>query len=112
MIAALVEVAGERGVGGVTVGRIVGRSGVSRRTFYELFEDREDCFLAAFDQAIERGALRVVPAFTAPGSWQERVRAGLEALLGYLDDEPGMGALVLSMRSAAARSRWSAARGW
>ena len=95
MIAALVEVAGERGVGGVTVGRIVGRSGVSRRTFYELFEDREDCFLAAFDVAVERGAQRVVPAFEAPGSWRERIRAGLGALLEYLDDEPGMGALCV-----------------
>jgi AcrR family transcriptional regulator len=95
MIAALVEVAGERGVGGVTVGRIVGYSGVSRRTFYELFEDREDCFLAAFDQAIELGAQRVVPAFKTSGTWRERVRAGLAALLGYLDDEPGMGALCV-----------------
>ncbi len=95
MIAALVEVAGERGVGGITVGRIVGRSGVSRRTFYELFEDREDCFLAAFDQSVERGAQRVVPAFGAPGSWRDRVRAGLAGLLGYLDDEPGMGALCV-----------------
>jgi AcrR family transcriptional regulator len=95
MIAALVEVAGERGVGGVTVGRIVGYSGVSRRTFYELFHDREDCFLAAFDQAIELGAQRVVPAFKTPGTWRERIRAGLEALLAYLDDEPGMGALCV-----------------
>ncbi len=95
MIAALVEVAGERGVGGVTVAHVVARSGVSRRTFYELFEDREDCFLAAFDQVVERGARRVVPAFRAAGSWRERVRAGLAALLEYLDDEPGMGALCI-----------------
>ncbi len=95
MIAALVEVAGERGVGGVTVAHIVARSGVSRRTFYELFDDREDCFLAAFDQAVEWGAHRVLPAFQAPGSWRERVRAGLGALLEYLDDEPGMGALCI-----------------
>jgi AcrR family transcriptional regulator len=95
MIAALVEVAGERGVGGVTVAHVVARSGVSRRTFYELFEDREDCFLAAFDRAVERGARRVVPAFQAPGVWRERVRAGLAALLEYLDDEPGMGALCI-----------------
>ncbi len=95
MIAALVEVAGERGVGGITVGRIVGRSGVSRRTFYELFEDREDCFLAAFDLSVERGARHVVPAFQAPGAWRERVRAGLQALLAYLEDEPGMGALCV-----------------
>ena len=95
MITALVEVAGERGVGSVTVAHIVARSGVSRRTFYELFDDREDCFLAAFDQAVERGAKRVVPAFRAPGAWRERTRAGLGALLEYLDDEPGMGALCI-----------------
>ncbi len=95
MITALVEVAGELGVGSVTVAHIVARSGVSRRTFYELFDDREDCFLAAFDQAVERGAKRVVPAFQAPGSWRERIRAGLRALLEYLDDEPGMGALCI-----------------
>ena len=95
MIAALVEVTGERGAGGVTVAHVVARSGVSRRTFYELFEDREDCFLAAFDQAVERGARRVVPAFRAAGSWRERLRAGLAALLEYLDDEPGLGALCI-----------------
>jgi AcrR family transcriptional regulator len=95
MIAALVEVAGEHGPGGLTVAHVVARSGVSRRTFYELFDDREDCFLAAFDQAVERGARRVVPAFVAPGSWRERIRAGLAALLAYLDDEPGMGALCI-----------------
>ena len=95
MIAALVEVAGEQGVGGLTVAHVVARSGVSRRTFYELFDDREDCFLAAFDQAVERGARRVVPAFIAPGSWRERIRAGLAALLEYLDDEPGMSALCI-----------------
>ncbi len=95
MIAALVEVASERGVGGVTVAHIVARSGVSRRTFYELFDDRDDCFLAAFDQAVERAAKRVLPAFRAPGPWRARVRAGLGALLEYLDDEPGMGALCI-----------------
>jgi AcrR family transcriptional regulator/DNA-binding MarR family transcriptional regulator len=95
MIAALIEVAGERGAGGVTVAHIVARSGVSRRTFYELFEDREDCFLTAFDMAVERAARRMLPTVQACGSWRERIRAGLEALLEFLDDEPGMGALCV-----------------
>jgi AcrR family transcriptional regulator len=62
MVAALVEVARERGVSGVTVAHVVARSGVSRRTFYELFEDREDCFLAGFDLAVQGAARRVLPA--------------------------------------------------
>jgi AcrR family transcriptional regulator/DNA-binding MarR family transcriptional regulator len=95
MIDALVEVAGERAAGGVTVADVVARSGVSRRTFYELFEDREDCFLAAFDRAVELAARCVVPAFQGPGSWRERVRAGLGGLLEFLDDEPGLGRLCV-----------------
>ena len=95
MIAALVEVTRERGTGGVTVANITARSGVSRRTFYELFEDREDCFLAGFDLAVQGAARRVLPAYGVRGTWRERVRAGLGALLEYLDDEPGMGALCV-----------------
>jgi AcrR family transcriptional regulator/DNA-binding MarR family transcriptional regulator len=95
MLAALVEVAGERGAGGVTVARVVTCSGVSRRTFYELFEDRDACFLAAFDLAVGRAAQRVLPAFEAAGAWRERMRAGLAAMLEFLEDEPGMGRLLL-----------------
>lgn len=95
MIGALVEVAREHGARGVTVSHVVARSGVSRRTFYELFEDRDDCFLTAFDLAVERGAQRVLPAFRTPGAWRERVRAALGVLLEFLEDEPGMGALCV-----------------
>jgi AcrR family transcriptional regulator len=118
ILAALVEVARERGAGGVTVAHVVTRSGVSRRTFYEMFEDRDACFLAAFRDAVQRTAARVVPAFKdsrpsdangnrsradhasgagrgAPRVWRERVRAGLLALLEFLDDEPGLGGLCV-----------------
>ncbi len=42
----MMEVAGERGAGNATVAHVVARSGVSRRTFYEMFADREDCLVA------------------------------------------------------------------
>jgi AcrR family transcriptional regulator/DNA-binding MarR family transcriptional regulator len=95
MVAAMVEVARERGLGGATVAHIVARSGVSRRTFYELFEDREACFLAAFELAVGRAAAGVVPAYRAGGGWVGRIRAGLGALLEFLDDEPGLGGLCV-----------------
>jgi AcrR family transcriptional regulator len=95
IITAMVEVVAERGVARSTVAHVVARSGVSRRTFYELFNDREDCFLAAFDEAVEHAAARVVPAFEQAGGWVERVRAGLRALLEFLDDEPGLGRLAI-----------------
>ena len=95
MLAAMVEEIAERGVGNVTVSDIVARSGVSRRTFYELFQDREDCFLAAFDNAIDRLANVVIPAYEQKGSWQAKIRSALTALLEYLDREPAAGQLVI-----------------
>jgi AcrR family transcriptional regulator len=105
MLAAMVEVAREQGTGRVTVSHIVARSGVSRRTFYEVFEDLEDCFLVGFDEAVERAAARVLPAFQMGGGWRERVRAGLGALLEFLDDEPGLGGFcVVDALSAGPRA--------
>ncbi|HEV3071217.1 MAG TPA: TetR/AcrR family transcriptional regulator [Solirubrobacteraceae bacterium] len=95
MLLALVEVAGERGVAQASVAHIVARAGVSRRTFYELFEDREDCFLAAFDHALARARETVVLAYESERGWRERIRAGLAALLQFLDEEPGLGGLLI-----------------
>ena len=95
MLAAMVEEVAERGVSNVTVSDVVARSGVSRRTFYEIFEDREDCFLAALDNAIGRLAKTVIPAYEQKGTWQTKIRSALTALLEYLDREPGTGRLVI-----------------
>jgi AcrR family transcriptional regulator len=95
IITGMVEVVAERGVARSTVAHVVGRSGVSRRTFYELFSDREDCFLAAFEQAVEHATARVVPAFAGAEGWLEQMRAGVRALLEFLDDEPGLGRLAV-----------------
>lgn len=95
MLNAMVEVAGERGAPGASVAHIVERAGISRRTFYEHFEDREDCFLAAFDYALARAGEVVLPAYTGGSAWRERVRAGLAALLGFFDEHPGLGALLV-----------------
>jgi AcrR family transcriptional regulator len=105
MLVALVEVAAERGVAAASVAHIVERAGVSRRTFYELFEDREDCFLAAFDHALARACEGVLPAYHAEAGWRQRVRAGLTELLRFFDEEPGLrGLLVIDSLSAGPRA--------
>jgi AcrR family transcriptional regulator len=101
IMAAISEAVVERGAGQVTVADIVGRSGVSRRTFYELYADRETCFLAAFDRALALGAESVQPAYMAHERWRERVRAGLQALLAFLDAEPELGYICLVGSQAA-----------
>jgi AcrR family transcriptional regulator/DNA-binding MarR family transcriptional regulator len=110
ILSAMVEECCERGVGGVSVAHVVSRSGVSRRTFYDVFTDREDCFAAAFERALSLVRERVLEAREGQGStqrahgWRERVRAGLVALLGFLEDEPRL-ARVLVCESAAGGSR-------
>lgn len=110
MLAAMVDEVAERGAANVTVAHVVARSGVSRRTFYELFADGEDCFLAAFDESLARASERVSRAWEPGADWRARVRAGLLALLQFLDAKPrtgrllvgeslGMGALVLERRT-------------
>ncbi|HXB64239.1 MAG TPA: TetR family transcriptional regulator [Solirubrobacteraceae bacterium] len=101
ILVAMSEVVVQRGAGTVTVADVVGRSGVSRRTFYELFADREACFLAAFDRALALAEERVLPPYRVAGRWQERVRAGLQALLAFLDAEPDLGQLCLVASQAA-----------
>ena len=95
ILAAMAEVCSERGAANVTVAHVVARSGVSRRTFYELFEDREDCFLAALEQALAGVSDRVLPAYAGQDRWIERIRAGLLAGLEYLEEEPYMGRLLV-----------------
>jgi AcrR family transcriptional regulator len=95
IIGAMAEVAAEKGAANVTVAHIVARAGISRRTFYEIFEDREACLLAALEEAIGQAAASVLPAYASQQRWRERVRAGLGALLLFLDDEPGLGRLCV-----------------
>ena len=95
LLLAMVEVLCEHGLEGAQVGRVCKRAGVSRRTFYDLFVDREACFLAAFEFAIAQVGERVVPAFAGPGRWRERVRAGLTALLECFDHDPGLARLCV-----------------
>ncbi len=91
----MVQVASEGGVGNATVARVVARSGVSRRTFYELFEDREECFLAAFDEVVRRIERVVVPAYEQADSWRAGIRAALAALLQFIEAEPGLGRIAI-----------------
>jgi AcrR family transcriptional regulator len=93
IVAAMTELVRERGVAEMTVAHLVARSGVSRRTFYELFENREDCVLAAFDRALARAGAAVLPAYETGGLWRERIAAGLEATLAFVDAEPEIGYL-------------------
>jgi AcrR family transcriptional regulator len=95
LLHAIAEIIARQGMEGARVGRICKQAGVSRRTFYELFEDREACLLAAFDQAIERLAQSVRSACSPTATWSGRIRAGLQAALAQMDADPGLARLCV-----------------
>ncbi len=95
LLLAFTEVLAEDGFQTAGIGRICKRAGVSRRTFYDLFEDREACFIAAFDLAVEKIAHTVVPAYQSEGCWCERIRGALTVLLECFDGAPGLARLCV-----------------
>jgi AcrR family transcriptional regulator len=95
LLSGLVEVVGEGGLEAAGVGAICKRAGMSRRTFYEIFEDREACLLAALDTAIDRIAQSVLPVYERERTWSIRVRACLMVLLEHFDAEPGVARLCV-----------------
>jgi AcrR family transcriptional regulator len=95
MIAAMIDVVSERGRASATVAHVVARSGVSRRTFYEVFDDFEDCFLAALDQSLAKVSRYVLDVYDPAEKWRTRIRSALAGVLEFLDDEPAMGRLCV-----------------
>jgi AcrR family transcriptional regulator len=91
----MVDAVHERGASDATVARVVARAGVSRRTFYELFPDREACFLAAFDAGVARASRYVLEVYDPRTRWAERLRLSLAALLTFLTYERGVGWLLV-----------------
>lgn len=115
LLNAMAEVATERGGGGnVTVALVVERAGVSRRTFYEAFEDCQACLLATIERAMERATERVLDAYRQEEDWRDRMGAALAALLALFEEDPDLcrllvveslaaGADVLQLRQTALR---------
>ena len=77
ILAAMVQVVAEDGGrASVTVARVVARAGVSRRTFYDLFDGCEDCFLAVFEDALARATqVASEAAENVSSAWRERIAA-------------------------------------
>ena len=94
LLRAATAVAGERGSEGVSVTAVVARAGVSRKTFYDVFENREDCLLAVIEQTLTDIATHAGQEYEQQDGWSARLRAGLAAVLACLEQEQ-TGALAL-----------------
>jgi AcrR family transcriptional regulator len=95
LIAGLAEAVAEKGYGGTTIADITRHAAVSRRTFYEHFDGKDECFVAAFDTVTEQLRVRVDEAFKAEDEWPEAAKAGIDAMLSFLAAEPNLARLAM-----------------
>jgi AcrR family transcriptional regulator len=86
---------GELGYARATVGEVIARARVSRKTFYDLFSDREDCVLALFEQTLGEAGLLAREAYAQASSWREGVRLALARLLRFMEGRPALARLCL-----------------
>ncbi len=90
LLAAAVRSIEEVGYARMTVARVTGRARISRRTFYELFGNRDECFAAVLEDIVGL----IVGELDAAGlerlAWRERVRRGLWTILSFFDREPAL----------------------
>jgi AcrR family transcriptional regulator len=106
LTAAMAKVVAEIGYEATTVERVLQEAGVSRRTFYELFDDRQDCFLSAYDSAMRRVMRTVTDAYLDCDAPEERIEHALETFLQLLAAEPDLARMcVVEVFAAGPRAR-------
>jgi AcrR family transcriptional regulator len=95
LIAGLAEAIAENGYSGTTIAHITRHAAVSRRTFYEHFSSKDECFVAAYDTVMEELRERVAQAFETGDDWPRAVKAGIGAMLAFLAAEPNLARLCM-----------------
>ncbi|WP_406688254.1 TetR/AcrR family transcriptional regulator [Saccharopolyspora sp. ID03-671] len=88
ILAAATAAVGERGYADATVEDFISRAGVSRKTFYQHFANKQAAFLAAYDQVAERVVGAVREAYTAHDDYVTSARDALECTLRELAVDP------------------------
>jgi AcrR family transcriptional regulator len=98
---ATIHAVNEHGFVATTISDLVARAGVSRRSFYEHFENKEECLLATYDALIERLTARIVEAYDPKDEWIDQIEAIVRALFEASSDRPDAARLVCVEMGAA-----------
>lgn len=96
LLAALIRAVAESGYNAVTITGVAEGAGVTTRTFYKYFESVEDCYLGAFDAAVDLLSQPLVDPYTSAAEWPEKVRAALAAGLDFFAASPELAKLLLT----------------
>ncbi len=112
ILAAMIRVVGSKGYKATSVADVIEEAGTSRTTFYKHFEDKHECFLAAYEKLVERVFGEVVANCDGERSWLDRMRTGLETIVELFAVEPKLArTAVVEVAAAGADARqlhWNA----
>jgi AcrR family transcriptional regulator len=92
---AMIEAIAKTGYERTTVAHVITLAGVSRRAFYEIFTNKEDCFLGTYDIVVAQSRKRVLQAWSTEHGWENRMHASCASLLGGIARAPKGPHLVL-----------------
>jgi AcrR family transcriptional regulator len=95
ILAAVADVTSAASYGEMSVEDIIVTAGISRRTFYEHFENKEEAFLAAYEEAAGQMLTAVRAAYESHQGFAERLRAGIEAFVGLLAADPAFARMCI-----------------
>lgn len=112
ILEATVRVVGRKGYQATSVADVLAEADTSFTTFYKYFDDKQDCFLAAYDMVVERVLGEVTARCEVGEPWLDRMRTGLQTLVDMFALEPELARTVIVEVAAAgadARQRhWNA----
>jgi AcrR family transcriptional regulator len=91
----MIDAVAEKGYRETTVADVIKRAGLSRKTFYEHFANKQECFLVTYDQISARAIHRMEEAYQEAEGWPGRVEAAIRALFEAAVENPGSVRLIL-----------------
>lgn len=95
LMGAMVEAVARHGYEKTTMTELVALAGVSNTTFYQQFKSVEECFLATFDQIVERASEQVGRAYRSKSNFTERLHAAFESYVDFVITDPAATSLVV-----------------
>jgi len=106
ILAAMIRVVGREGYKETSVADVIEEAGVSRTTFYKHFEDKHECFLAAYEVLVEQVFAEVITNCNGSQSWLQRMEKGLETIVKLFALDPELArTAVVEVAAAGADAR-------
>lgn len=106
ILAAMIRVVGREGYKETSVADVIEEANVSRTTFYKHFEDKHECFLAAYEVLVEQVFAEVIANCDGTESWLSRMEAGLATIVKLFALEPELArTAVVEVAAAGADAR-------